>query len=90
MADATGLKILVVGPGAIGGITAAFLARAGRVLAEGSRIVSLQNGIVEDIIAGIAGTERTVGFVVGWASRSNPWPGWTSPRSSPAATSWAT
>jgi 2-dehydropantoate 2-reductase len=33
---------------------------------ENSRAVSLQNGICEDILAGVVGAERTVGCVVGW------------------------
>ncbi len=70
MPDDPRLKILVVGPGAIGGITAlpGVVENLKPALAPGSRIVSLQNGIVEDIIAGIVGRERTVGCVVGWGA----------------------
>jgi 2-dehydropantoate 2-reductase len=35
-------------------------------LHENSRVVSLQNGICEDILAGIVGTGRTIGCVVGF------------------------
>ncbi len=37
-------------------------------LHENSRVVSMQNGICEDILAGIVGVERTVGCVVGWGA----------------------
>ncbi len=138
--DAKNAKILVVGAGAVGGVTAGFLARAGRnvavlgrspagverirrqglhifgaagdfrvslpayaaieevphkadvvllatkatalpgvaealkpVLHEGSRVVSLQNGICEDVIARVVGEDATVGCVVGWgATRHAP------------------
>jgi 2-dehydropantoate 2-reductase len=130
-----GSKILVVGPGAIGGITAACLARDGwdvcllgrnpehiakiraeglhvsgvcgefrfhvpayaspadvpgpadiillatkvtafpdivytlkPFLKEGSSVVSLQNGICEDMIASIIGEPATIGCVVGWGA----------------------
>jgi 2-dehydropantoate 2-reductase len=133
--DAQNAKILVVGGGAIGGITAGFLAKAGRnvalvdksraivdrvraqglhvsgaggefracipayagieevhdkadvvllatkattlpgvaeslrpVLHEGSRVVSLQNGICEEWIARVLGEDATVGCVVGWGA----------------------
>jgi 2-dehydropantoate 2-reductase len=128
-------KILVVGAGAIGGISAGLLARAGRdveivdrnrdlvekvranglhvfgargdfrvkvpafpdlrqiagkrdlvllatkgtalpavaeellpVLDDGSAVVSLQNGICEEVIASVIGPQRTVGCVVGWGA----------------------
>ncbi len=32
----------------------------------GTRVVSMQNGICEEILAGVVGEERTVGCVVGW------------------------
>jgi 2-dehydropantoate 2-reductase len=35
-------------------------------LEEHSRVVSMQNGICEDRLAGVVGAERTVGCVVGW------------------------
>ena len=35
-------------------------------LNENSRVVSMQNGICEPILAGIVGEERTIGCVVGW------------------------
>lgn len=35
---------------------------------EGSRVVSLQNGIVEEKLASVVGLERTVGCVVGWGA----------------------
>jgi len=35
-------------------------------LDENSRVVSMQNGICEDSLAGIVGQERTIGCVVGW------------------------
>ncbi len=35
-------------------------------LNENSRVVSMQNGICEPVLAGIVGEERTVGCVVGW------------------------
>jgi len=133
--DTKTAKILVVGAGAIGGITAGFLAKAGRnvavvdknqgiidriraeglhvfgaggefrvslpayagieevrekidvvllatkattlpaiaetlkpVLHEGSRVVSLQNGICEELIARVVGEDATVGCVVGWGA----------------------
>jgi 2-dehydropantoate 2-reductase len=133
--DARDAKILVVGGGAIGGITAGFLAKAGRnvgvvdknraiidriraqglhvsgaggefrvtlpayagieevpdkadvvllatkattlpgvaealkpALHEGSRVVSLQNGICEEMIAAVLGQDATVGCVVGWGA----------------------
>jgi len=133
--DAQSAKILVVGGGAIGGITAGFLAEAGRdvalvdksksiidrvraeglrisgaggnfrarlpayagieevpdkvdvvllatkatslpgvaealkpVLREGSRVVSLQNGLCEEAIASVLGPDTTVGCVVGWGA----------------------
>jgi 2-dehydropantoate 2-reductase len=37
-------------------------------LKDGSRVVSLQNGICEDVIASLLGEETTVGCVVGWGS----------------------
>jgi 2-dehydropantoate 2-reductase len=133
--DTQNAKILVVGAGAIGGITAGFLAKAGRdvgvvdksqgiidriraeglhvfgsggefhvslpayagieevtgkvdivllatkattlpavaetlkpVLHEGSRVVSLQNGICEELIARVVGEDATVGCVIGWGA----------------------
>jgi 2-dehydropantoate 2-reductase len=33
---------------------------------ENSRVVSMQNGICEEILAGVVGEERTVGCVVAW------------------------
>lgn len=133
--DAKNAKVLVVGAGAIGGITAGFLAKAGRnvgvvdksrsivdrirleglhvfgvggdfrvalpvyagieevpgkadvvllatkattlpgvaealrpVLHEGSRVVSFQNGICEEVIARVVGEDSTVGCVVGWGA----------------------
>ena len=33
---------------------------------ENSRVVSMQNGICEEMLAGVMGEERTVGCVVGW------------------------
>jgi 2-dehydropantoate 2-reductase len=33
---------------------------------EGSRTVSMQNGICEELLAGVAGPDRTIGCVVGW------------------------
>ncbi len=133
--DVKNAKILVVGGGAIGGITAGFLAKAGRtvglvdksraiidrvrseglqisgaggdfrvslpayagieevkdkadivllatkatslpgvaealkpVLHEGSRVVSLQNGICEEAIAAVLGPDATVGCIVGWGA----------------------
>ncbi|MEN8203224.1 MAG: 2-dehydropantoate 2-reductase [Bacteroidota bacterium] len=35
-------------------------------LDENSRVVSMQNGICEDILAGVVGLERTIGCVVAW------------------------
>ncbi len=35
---------------------------------EKSRIVSMQNGICEEMLAGVVGQERTVGCVVGWGA----------------------
>jgi 2-dehydropantoate 2-reductase len=133
--DTKNAKLLVVGAGAIGGITAGYLAKAGRnvgvvdksqsivdrirseglhvfgaggefrvslpayagieevpekidiiflatkattlpgvaealkpVLHEGSRVVSLQNGICEELIARVVGEDSTVGCVVGWGA----------------------
>ena len=133
--DAKNAKILVVGAGAVGGVAAALLAKAGRtvavvgrsaagiermrsrglhvfgaagdlrvslpvyagigevpdkadivllatkatalpgvaealrpVLHEGSRVVSLQNGLCEDAIARAVGEDATVGCVVGWGA----------------------
>jgi len=37
-------------------------------LHEGSRVVSMQNGICEDKLAAIVGEDRTVGCVVGWGA----------------------
>lgn len=37
-------------------------------LNDDSRVISLQNGICEDVLAKIVGTERTVGCVVGWGA----------------------
>ncbi len=46
------------------------LENAARVLLpflnENSRVVSLQNGICEDLLAGVVGTQRTIGCVVGF------------------------
>jgi 2-dehydropantoate 2-reductase len=131
--DTKNARILVVGAGAIGGITAGFLAKAGRnvgvadknpaivgriraeglhifgvggefrasppayagieevpdkidivllatkattlpgvaeglkpILHEGSRVVSLQNGICEETIASVVGKDATVGCVIEW------------------------
>lgn len=35
-------------------------------LSDGSRVVSMQNGICEEMLADIVGEERTIGCVVGW------------------------
>ncbi len=35
-------------------------------LYENSRVVSMQNGICEEILAGVVGNDRTTGCVVGW------------------------
>jgi len=37
-------------------------------LYDDSRVVSMQNGIVEEKLAGVVGLERTVGCVVGWGA----------------------
>ena len=36
------------------------------LLNESTMVISLQNGICEDMLAGVVGEERTVGCVVGW------------------------
>jgi 2-dehydropantoate 2-reductase len=37
-------------------------------LKENSAVVSMQNGICEDILAEIVGQERTIGCIVGWGA----------------------
>ncbi len=37
-------------------------------LDENSRVVSMQNGICEDMLAEVVGAERTIGCVVGWGA----------------------
>ena len=44
-------------------------------LTEDTLVVSMQNGMCEDALAGIIGPERTVGCVVGWGATLHQ-PGW--------------
>jgi 2-dehydropantoate 2-reductase len=57
----SGLRVAIIGAGAIGGTVGAFLADDGHV-------VSLQNGLNERTIAAIVGLERTVGCFVNFGA----------------------